>query len=87
MLVHEIADETSHDVEDETSHVEETRRRTFLELESAEPELPFDHDEWHQFHDEDNAAGARVGKILGSLFLYTCVVMLLVAWWTFRSAD
>ena len=73
--------------DDETSHSEELRRRTFLELETEEPELPFDHDEWHRLHDDDNAAGGRLAKILASLFFYTCVVMLLVAWWTFRSAD
>lgn len=86
MVVHEIADPELLD-EDKTSHIEETRRRTFLELESDEAELPFDHDEWHELHVEDNAAGVRVSRILSSLFFYSCMIMLFVAWWTWRSGQ
>lgn len=85
MVTHEVAD--THLFDEDTSHIEESRRRTFLELESDEPELPFDHDEWHELHDEDNAAGTRLSKILASLFFYSCMIMLVVAWWTWRSGQ
>lgn len=86
MVAHAVSDpQVLHD--DTTSHIEEVRRRTFLELESEEPELPFDHDEWHELHDDDNAAGARLSRILTSLFFYSCMIMLVVAWWTWRSSQ
>lgn len=86
MTAHEVAETEKLD-EDKTSHSEEPRRRTFLELESAEPELPFDHAEWHELHEEDNAAGSRLSRTLASLFFYSCMIMLVVAWWTWRSSQ
>lgn len=85
MVTHEVAE--IHLPDEDMSYIEESRRRTFLELETDEPELPFDHDEWHELHDEDNAAGTRLSKILASLFFYSCMIMLVVAWWTWRSGQ
>lgn len=73
--------------EEATTHIEEPRRRTVLELETEDPEVPFDHDEWHKLHEEDNAAGARISRILSSLFLYSCVIMVIVFWWTWQTSH
>ena len=36
-----------------------------------------------QFDADDGDAGRAIGKMLASFFLYTVIVMLIVAWWTF----
>jgi hypothetical protein len=50
---------------------------------SEEPTL-FSREELQQFAADDAAAGARIGKILGALFIYTLVVMSVAIWWTYR---
>ncbi len=50
---------------------------------AAIPELPFTARQIDQFDDDDRDAGRAIGKMLALFFLYTVIVMSLVAYWTF----
>jgi hypothetical protein len=48
----------------------------------------FDRDTLKQFEADDQQAGGNIGKMLALFFLYTVIVMSIVAAWTFYvSAD
>ena len=44
---------------------------------------PFTERQIDQFDADDGDAGRAIGKMLATFFLYTVIVMSLVAWWTF----
>jgi hypothetical protein len=44
--------------------------------------VPFDERQIEQFDADDGDAARAIGKMLASFFLYTVIVMSLVAWWT-----
>lgn len=54
-------------------------------VEAMPLEQLFEPDELAQFDTEDVQAGANIGKMLALFFLYTVIVMSLVAWWTYAS--
>lgn len=45
----------------------------------------FDREELVQFDQADRQAGGAIGKMLALFFLYTVIVMSIVAWWTYTS--
>ena len=45
----------------------------------------FDEQELADFESDDHHAGRAIGKMLAGFFLYTVIVMTLVALWTLRS--
>lgn len=49
----------------------------------AVAEEPFTEQQIDQFDADDGDAGRAIGKMLATFFLYTVIVMLGVAWWTF----
>jgi hypothetical protein len=53
-------------------------------LPAAEEAPLFTQQEILQLDADDSDAGRSLGKMLGSFFLYTVLVMLIVAWWTVR---
>ncbi len=78
---------------DTTSHVEEAAGRadaaTAAVLDAPEditppppPEEVFDHDDLEHFEEDDIDAGRTIGKMLSFLFVYTVIVMSVVAAWT-----
>jgi hypothetical protein len=56
-------------------------------VEAAPLETLFEPDEFAQFDRDDTAAGSHIGKMLALFFLYTVIVMALVAWWTYRAVH
>lgn len=50
---------------------------------SAEP--PFDAQELAELGQEDAQAGGNIATMLAIFFLYTVIVMALVAWWTYGT--
>ena len=56
-------------------------------VEQAPLEALFEPDEFAQFDRDDTAAGSHIGKMLAVFFLYTVIVMALVAWWTYNAAK
>jgi hypothetical protein len=58
-----------------------------LGTETANPEKLFTHDEIEQFDADDETAGGTIGKMLALFFLYTVIVMSVVAWWTANSVK
>ncbi len=44
---------------------------------------PFTEEQIDQFDADDGDAGRALGKMLATFFLYTVVVMIIAAWWTF----
>ena len=53
----------------------------------AAPERLFTERQIEQFDADDGDAGRALGKMLATFFLYTVVVMLIVAWWTFTRKN
>ena len=47
----------------------------------------FDEQELADFESDDHHAGRAIGKMLSAFFLYTVIVMTLVALWTLRSLS
>lgn len=43
--------------------------------------------ELQQFDADDDMAGGTIGKMLALFFLYTVIVMTVVAWWTAHSVK
>lgn len=56
-------------------------------VEQAPLETLFEPDEFAQFDRDDTAAGSHIGKMLALFFLYTVIVMALVALWTYNAAN
>jgi hypothetical protein len=54
---------------------------------SAQAEGLFTRDEIEQFDADDENAGGTIGKMLALFFLYTVIVMSVVAWWTYDSVK
>jgi hypothetical protein len=50
----------------------------------AAPASPFTERQIEQFDTDDGDAGRAIGKMLATFFLYTVIVTLIVAWWTFK---
>ncbi len=50
-------------------------------------EAPFTEEQIEQFDADDTVAGRSIGKMLAMFFLYTVIVMLIVAWWTFTRHN
>ncbi|RMG35070.1 MAG: hypothetical protein D6725_13155 [Planctomycetota bacterium] len=51
------------------------------------PEEVFDHDDLEHFEEDDIDAGRTIGKMLSFLFVYTVIVMTVVAVWTWTVAG
>lgn len=51
----------------------------------ANPDNLFTRRELQQFDADDVMAGGTIGKMLALFFLYTVIVMSVVAWWTAHS--
>lgn len=47
----------------------------------------FDREELAQFDRDDVAAGSHIGKMLALFFLYTVIVMSIVAYWTYSVVS
>ena len=47
----------------------------------------FDEKELAEFESDDRHAGRAIGKLLSGFFLYTVIVMTIVALWTLRSLS
>lgn len=47
----------------------------------------FDENELAEFESDDQHAGRAIGKMLSAFFLYTVIVMTIVALWTLRSLS
>jgi hypothetical protein len=53
----------------------------------SEPGTLFTDQQIEQFEEDDGDAGRAIGKMLATFFLYTVIVMSLVAWWTFHHSS
>ena len=53
----------------------------------AAPDEMFDKTDLRFFDAEDGHAGSVIGKMLALFFLYTVVVMAMVAYWTFSVTQ
>jgi hypothetical protein len=47
----------------------------------------FDEKELAEFESDDHHAGRAIGKLLAGFFLYTVIVMTIVALWTLKSLS
>ena len=47
----------------------------------------FDEQELAEFESDDRHAGRAIGKLLAGFFLYTVIVMTIVALWTLKSLS
>jgi hypothetical protein len=56
-------------------------------VETAPVDTLFDAEEFAQFDRDDTAAGSHIGKMLALFFLYTVIVMALVALWTYNAVT
>jgi hypothetical protein len=63
----------------------ETATAVAVPLPAAAEEPLFSDQEIKELDADDSDAGRSLGKMLASFFLYTVIVMLLVALWTVRS--
>ncbi|MEX0702064.1 MAG: hypothetical protein WD069_08205 [Planctomycetales bacterium] len=54
---------------------------------AAAPADPFHRDDLALFDADDTSAGSHIGKMLAFFFLYTVIVMTIVAWWTLAAID
>jgi len=51
----------------------------------ASPTSPLSPDEYAALDREDAQAGKLIGRLLAFFFLYTIVVTILAAWWTWAA--
>lgn len=72
---------TGHDAASHTSDASHGGHAT------APPEELFTRSEIEQFDEDDVKAGGTIGKMLALFFLYTVIVMSVVAWWTYNSVK
>lgn len=53
--------------------------------EPLDPAKVFDSEQIRELEADDAKAGSVIGKMLALFFLYTVIVMSIVAWWTVQS--